>query len=1073
MSLDVREPFTRSQLLTSGSQVRVLHGSLSILSLTPLAAYRKTYHAALEREGKPRTAFLDEACASDEQLRSEVEQLIAHDGDGSSFIELPALEAGAKWIAEDQVSSMVGRQLGTYKILSQLGAGGMGEVYLAEDTSLNRKVAIKFILATSTADEQAQKRLIREAQAAARLEHPNICTIYEVGRQDDIGFIAMQYVEGATLASRIQGKPLALGDALEVSIQIAGALSCAHSQGVIHRDIKPQNIIIDSHGQLKVLDFGLAKIVERGELLDGEADTEALLSTPGMIIGTPAYMSPEQVRGETLDARSDIFSFGSVLYEMVSGRHPFGEPSPAATLSAILTTDPAPLARYVSGMPDELQRIVRKALHKDREERYQGVKDLALDLKGLKHLLEVEAERERSVQPRVKEGVSSHRPASDETAENEAAHTGAEAAAATTSSRILLGEFKRHRLGVALTLVGLVIAAVAVFSYFNRSQPILTDKDTILLADFANATREPVFDGGTLKQGLAVQLQQSPFLNLFPDTLVRQSLRLMNKPTDERVTRDVGREIALRQGLKAVITGTIAKFDRNYSVTLEAINSQTGETIALTQAEAEGKDQVLRALSQAATQLREKLGESLSLIQRFDKPLEETTTSKLEAFQAYASGAERAVSGRLMEAIPNYERAVEIDPDFAMAYSMLSIMHFATGRPRMAAEYAEKAYALRDRVGEHERLRITNFYHGLATGDLNKRIEVLMQQKQIYPREATGSNDLALTYNQIGHSDQAIAEARESILLSPNFAAPYRNLGLALLRLNRVAEAKDALTQALQQKLDLTDFHSFLYQIAFIQGDTAEMQQQIGSRDRKPDEYVTLDWQTGVAAFAGQWRRAQELAHRAIDMASHGNTKEVAAQYEAEQALRAAVFGQFTLVNAAAANSLALERNRVTLTRAALALGLCGEPSQAQQLVDELVKRHPKDTVINGLWLPTIRAALELQRGNAVQAIEQLQPASRYEAVAEFWPQYLRGQAYLKLGKGAEAAVEFQKILGSRGEAPLSALYPLAHLGLARAAALTGDTTKSRQAYQDFLTLWKDADADLPILIEAKKRMNG
>jgi tetratricopeptide (TPR) repeat protein len=531
--------------------------------------------------------------------------------------------------------------------------------------------------------------------------------------------------------------------------------------------------------------------------------------------------------------------------------------------------------------------------------------------------------------------------------------------------------------------------------------------------------------------------------------------------------------MALRQGLKAVITGTIAKFERNYSVTLEAINSQAGETIALTQAEAEGKDQVLRALSQAATQLREKLGESLSLIQKFDKPLEEATTSKLEAFQAYALGSELAISGRSMEAIPIFERAAEIDPDFATAYTMLAIMHSVTGRPRRAAEYAEKAYALKDRVGEYEKLRITSRYHGLVTGDLNKRIEVQMLQKRMYPREVSGPNDLSNTYNQIGQSDQAIAEAREAIRLNPNFVAPHRNLGLALLRLNRFAEAKDDLAQALQQKLEMTDYHSLLYQIAFTGSDTAGMQQQIDWASGKPDEYVAFDWQTGAAAFAGQWRRAQELARRAIDLASRGDAQEVAARYEAGQALRAVIFGQFASAKAAAANSLALERNQVTLTRAALVLALRGDaspgPKEAEALVDELVKRYPKDTVINGLWLPTIRAVLELQRGNATQAIEQLQPTLRYEAAAEFWPQYVRGQAYLKLGQGAEAAIEFQKILGSRGQAPLSALYPLAHLGLARAAALSGDAAKSRKAYQDFFALWKDADADLPVLIEAKK----
>ncbi|HEV8485212.1 MAG TPA: protein kinase [Blastocatellia bacterium] len=1033
------------------------------------------YHAALEREPAERAAFLREACADEDALRCEIESLLGYEQEAGQFIEVPALEVEAKRMAEGQVESMLGRQFGSYRILSQLGAGGMGEVYLAEDIRLDRKVAIKFIQARSTADEQAQKRLIREAQAAARLEHSNICAIYEVGEQDDVNFIVMQYVEGETLASRIQRKPLQLGETLDLAIKIADALSAAHSHGIIHRDIKPQNIIVGSEGQLKVLDFGLAKAIKQGQLVDGEGETESVLSTPGAIMGTPAYMSPEQARGETLDARSDIFSFGSVLYEMVSGRHPFAEPSPAATLSAILTTEPAPLARYASDVPDELQRIVRKALSKSKEARYQGVKDLLIDLRELKQDLELRSKLERSIgqegrdRATATERAESGGPAEAQTGPLYTVRTDEVLTARTTSStRIVIDELKRHKLGVSLTVVALIIGGVAAYFYFNR-QPVLTEKDTILLADFVNTTGEPVFDGGTLKQGLAVQLQQSPFLSLFPDERVRQALRLMSRSPDERVTREVGREIALRQGLKAVITGRIAKFDRNYSLTLEAINSQTGETIALTQVETEGKDQVLKALSQAATQLREKLGESLSSIQRFDRPLEQATTSKLEAFQAYALGNGLAASARFMESIPVLERAVEIDPDFATAYSMLSVMHNVTGRPRRAAEYAEKAYALRDRVSEYEKLRITSRYHGFVNGDETKRIEVLILQKRMYPRDWTGPNDLAGVYNRIGKFDQAIAEARESIGLNPNFTPAHRLLGWALLRLNRFTEARDALTQALQQKLDTTTFHYLLYEIAFINNDTAGMQQQLDWASGKPDEYVAFDWQTGAAAFAGQWRRAQAFSRRAIDAASRGDAKEVVARYEAEQALRDAVFRQFAPAKAAAAQSLKLERNQVTLTRAALALALCDESSQTKQLVDELATRYPKDTLAGGLWLPVIRAVLELQRGNAAQAIELLEAARRYEPAAEFWPQYVRGQAYLKLNKGAEAAAEFQRILDHRGEAPLSALYPLAHLGVARAAALTGDVAKSRTEYDEFLTLWGSADLDSSILIEAKK----
>ncbi|HEV8484719.1 MAG TPA: hypothetical protein VGV87_14345, partial [Blastocatellia bacterium] len=389
--------------------------------------------------------------------------------------------------------------------------------------------------------------------------------------------------------------------------------------------------------------------------------------------------------------------------------------------------------------------------------------------------------------------------------------------------------------------------------------------------------------------------------------------------------------------------------------------------------------------------------------------------------------------------------------------------------PGLAAEYAEKGYKLKDRVSEYEKMRITNFYYGFATGDLSKRIDLLRLLKITYPRDGAGWNDLAVTYSQIGQFDQAVAEARESILINPNFGPAYRALGYAFLHLNHFAEAKDILAQALQQKIDTTDFHYILFQIAFSDGDLPAMQEQIEWVSGKPDEYAASDWQTGAAAFAGRWRKSQESASRAIDLASPGDTKEIAARYATEQSMRGAIFGDYRRARVDAAQGLKLIRGRASLPRAALALALCGEANQAKSLIDELMKLYPEDTVINSIWIPSIRAAIELQRGNAALAIEQLQPVSRYEGAAEFWPQYLRGVSYVKLRRGAEAAAEFQKILDHRGQAALSPLYPLAYLGLARAEDLAGDTAKSIKARDDFFSAWKDADPDVPILIDAKK----
>jgi tetratricopeptide (TPR) repeat protein len=447
----------------------------------------------------------------------------------------------------------------------------------------------------------------------------------------------------------------------------------------------------------------------------------------------------------------------------------------------------------------------------------------------------------------------------------------------------------------------------------------------------------------------------------------------------------------------------------------------------------------------------------------------QSRTSKLEALKDYTKAEQLALQGRFVEAISFLERAVEIDPQYFAALNFLAILHNTTGQPESAAKYAERAFLLRDRGSEFEKQAITSWYHILVTGNQKKRLEALRLRKQTYPTFGPVYNDLALAYNMAGQSEQAVAEAREAIRLRPNFAAPYRNLGLALLRLNQPTEAKETIRQAQQLKLDETEYHLRLFQLAFIEGDAVEMKRQVEVMSGKPEEYAALDWQTGAAAFIGQWRKAQELSRRAIDLAAQFEMNEVAARYRTEQELRGAVFGECQQVKADAAQGLKLARGRASLPRAALALALCGGANQAKPLIDELTKRYLEDTIINSIWLPAIRAALELQRGNAEQAIEQLQGASRYESAAEFWPQHLRGQAYLKLNRGAEAAAEFQKILDHRGYAPLSSLYPLAHLGLARAAALAGDGAKSQKAWEDFFAAWKEADADLPILVAAKK----
>ena len=1007
---------------------------------------------ALETAASDRATFLDGACAGNLSLRSEVEALIRSYEQADSFLESPLISPAADRGYNEPVVSLEGQTLGHYVLKRLLGSGGMGEVYLAEDKRLGRPVAIKLLPAECTADPERVRRFAQEARSASALNHPNIVTIYEINDLDNTHYIVTEYVEGETLRQRMDcGSRMKVRDALDFALQVASALEAAHRSGIVHRDIKPENVMVRPDGLVKVLDFGLAKLLEPSiASLDARLPIQNAVNTEsGVVMGTPRCMSPEQARGEKADARADIFSLGVLLYEMASCQPPFTGTTRNEVIASVLKDEPPPLAEAAPGMPHELGRIIHRALQKQREDRYQFISELLADLKSLRRDLELEVEAKRPSQ-----GSEDRK---------------APAAPGSASLLRLIsldGSVANKRRRAIVVLAALALTGVGFFHYFNR-QPALAARDTILLADFENKTGDSIFDV-TLRQGLAMQLEQSPFLNLFPEARMQHSLQLMGRSPQNRVTVEVAREICERQNLKAFIAGSIAPLGSHYVIMLEAINGQSGDVLARSQVESGSKEQVLRALSQAAKKLREKLGESLSSVQRFDKAFEDATTSQLEAFKFYSQGAQQAISGRQMEAIPLLKRAVELDPDFAYAYSLLGATYGSSGQLAVAARYAEKAYALRDRVGEYEKLRIAYWYHRHSTGDLHKGIESLTLQEQMYPGKwAGGPADLAISYLQIGEFRKAVERAREAVRILPEFGPAQNALAGALLRLDRFAEAREVLTRALQLGLDSTGFHFNLFQIASINNDTAAMQDQVNWASGRPDEYVGLDWQTRAAAFAGEWRKAQDLSRRAIDLASRGDAKEVAARYAAEQALRNAVLGDCRLAGVNAEKGATIEGGRASLPVDALALALCGDTTRAKPLILESSKRYPHDTVIHSIWVPAICAAMELQGGNATQAVEQLTTASGYEAAAEFWPQYLRGQARLRLKEGAEAAMEFRKILEHRGQGPLSVLYPLAHLGLARAEALVGDQVKSLAAYEEFFKLWKTADPDLRVLRQA------
>ena len=962
---------------------------------------------------------------------------------------------------QHEAVGLIGKRVSHYRVLEIIGGGGMGLVYKAEDIKLGRRVALKFLPEELASDPVALQRFEREAQTASSLNHPNICTIHEVEEYEGQPFIVMELLEGETLRDRLAtgAGSLPLEELLDIGIQVSDGLQAAHERGIIHRDIKPANIFLTNKRVCKILDFGLAKpVVEAPGFSPAKTSEETVglqprpglkpdieeepvrraearrfyqpatptpdpsLTRTGSTMGTAGYMSPEQVRGEKLDARSDLFSFGLVLYEMATGQRAFGGETAAVVHDAILNHSPVPVRELNSTLPAKLVTTIDRALEKDREQRYQGAAEMRTDLE---------------------EVLSGKRPTV-------------------------------HRPWKWLAIAALLAtAAVGGWLYYRpRSTLTLTANDTIVLADFTNSTTDPVFDDA-LNTALRVELEQTPFLNVVAPDKVRGTLRVLQRPEYTKLTPDLAREVCRRTKSKAVVTGSINDAGNHYRIELTAADCQSGETIVRTEAEAASRNAVVRALGVAGSQLRSALGEPKASLQKFNKPLDEATSRSLEALQALAQGVRLHMQQSDAAGLPYLKRAVELDPNYAMAYLRLGVVQINLGQASSSIESVTKAFNLRERLTQGDRLLAESIHYDVGTGEVDKADQASEQWIQTFPADVTPHINLAASSRYSGRPEKAAAEAREANRLSPSIQA-YQSLIGADISLGQFEQAKADFNEAASRNLDDMDVHIPRYIVAMLQGDKAAMDEQINWTLRQPGGEGAMLWlQADNEAYRGHLHKARMFSQHAAQLARSKNSPEWNAGDKANEALLEAEVGNSARARQAAMEALTTTSDRNVRLTLALAFARSGDRQQAQKLVEALNQEFPLSTWIQQYELATIRAAIELDNNHPERAIDILQSAVPYELAStesftNYYPAYVRGLAYLAASQGPRAATEFQKLLDHPGVVSGFVTGALSHLQLGRAQVMMSDKAAARKSYQDFLTLWKDADPDIPIYKQAK-----
>ncbi len=943
---------------------------------------------------------------------------------------------------------MINETVSRYRIDAELGSGGMGVVFRAHDLNLERDVALKFLPARLAGDPAVLARFEREARLASSLNHPHICIVHDIESHDGRPFIVMELCAGETVKRLLQRGPLPLAQAVDLAIQTAGALDAAHRRGIVHRDIKPANLFVSPSGQLKVLDFGLAKLNEPQASPDAaEADSlparepEAELTRPGTALGTVAYMSPEQALGRPVDARSDLFSLGAVLYEMVTGERAFGGASPGAVFDRILNREPRRSSRVNPRVPELLEAVLDGLLAKQPEDRYASAAELLVDLDQVARLV---AAQEAAFDPEA---------------------TGSRSRETRKPGRLVLA---------AVAAVALVALGFVGYRAMRRPPP-LSDKDPILLAGFENQTGEEVFDA-TLSQALAVQLGQSPFLNIVADDRVRETLSLMGKGADERLSAELAREVCQRLGTRAMVRGSISRLGELYVLLLEASECASGASLAREQGQARGAEGVLDALGKMSSRLRSTVGESLRSVQAFDVPVAQATTPSLEALRAYTVALEERRRGAEVEAIPFLERALSLDPGFAAAATTLSTVYGNLGEASKSIDYARLAYGQRDKVSQRERHFIVYQYHDRVTGNLDQAADTLEVWKRTYPNDFQPANALAIIHNRLGRYERGVDEAKEALARTPGHPFAVSQLGHAYRGLGRYEEARSVAEEIVARGVATVPTRRLVYQLAVLRQDATTATGQLEWAKGTPREFDIVAAEAQVLAYQGRLRAADALYRHSVELAERRSLPETGLAYAAHNALTHALYGKRAESLALAKGSLAPRRNggspsdAVPRMRLLTTLGLLGAP-EAPRMADALLAQLPDSTLVVGVILPATRAAIALASGRPAQAIEALRPAGAYEAgnVAVLIPRYLRGEAYLRAGEGARALEEYERILAQRGADPFSPVCALAPLGVARAKAALGEREAAARAYREFLEAWREADADVPVLAEARR----